>query len=64
VQFDALWVSTSKLSNTPKTIKASTSNGCERCYNIDINVLCAQNQHLNIKQVLVKSCDEAIGKEA
>jgi hypothetical protein len=30
VQFDALWASTSKPSSTPKTTKASTSNGCER----------------------------------
>jgi hypothetical protein len=63
VQFVALWASTSKPSSTPKTTKASTSNGCERCYNIDINALCAQSQYSNIEQVLVKSCVEAIGKE-
>jgi hypothetical protein len=63
VQFDALWVSTSKPSSTPKTTKASTSNGCERCYNIDIDALCTQSQHSNVEQVLVESCDEAIGKE-
>jgi hypothetical protein len=55
--------STSKHSNTPKTTKASTSNGCKRCYNIDIDVVCAQSQHANVEQVLVESCDEAIGKE-
>jgi hypothetical protein len=63
VQFDALLASTSKHSNTPKTTKASTSNGCKRCYNIDIDVVCAQSQHANVEQVLVESCDEAIGKE-
>jgi predicted nucleic acid-binding Zn-ribbon protein len=63
VQFDALWTSTSKPSSIPETIKASTSNGCERCYNIDIDALCAQSQHSNIEQVLVESCDEAICKE-
>ncbi len=63
VQFDALWASTSKPSCTPETTKASTSNGCERCYNVDIDALCAQSQHSNIEQVLVESCDEAIGKE-
>jgi hypothetical protein len=63
VQFDALWESTLKPSSTPKTIKASISNGCERCYNIDIDALCAQSQHSNVEQVLVESCDEAIGKE-
>jgi hypothetical protein len=57
VQFDALW------SSTPETTKASTSNGCERYYNVDINALCAQSQHCNVEQVLVESCDEAIGKE-
>jgi hypothetical protein len=63
VQFDALWASTSKPSCTPETTKASTSNGCERCYNVGINALCAQSQHSNIEEVLVESCDEAIGKE-
>jgi hypothetical protein len=57
VQFNALWTS------TPKTTKASTSNGCERCYNIDINALCTQSQHSNVEKVLIESCDEAIGKE-
>jgi hypothetical protein len=63
VQVDAIWASTSKPSSTFKTIKASTSNGCERCYNVDINNLCAKSQHSNIEQVLVEFCDEAIGKE-
>jgi hypothetical protein len=61
VQFDVLWASTLKPSRTPKTIKVSTSNGCKRCYNVDINVLYSQNQHSNVEQVLVESCDEAIG---
>jgi hypothetical protein len=63
VQFDALWISTSKPSSTPKTTEASTSNGCERCYNIDIDALCAQSQHYNIEQVIVESCNDAIDKE-
>jgi hypothetical protein len=63
VQFDALWASTLKPSCTPETTKTSTSNGCERCYNVDINTLCAHSQHSNIEQVLVESCDEAIGKK-
>jgi hypothetical protein len=63
VQFDALWVSTSKSSSTPKTTKTSSSNSCVRCYNVDIDALCAQSQHVNAEQVLVQSCDEAIGKE-
>jgi hypothetical protein len=50
-------------SSTPKTTKASTSNGCERWYNVDIDALCAQSQHSNVEQVIVESCDEAIGKE-
>jgi hypothetical protein len=37
--------------------------GCERCYNIDIDALCAQSQHSNVEQVLLESCDEDIGKE-
>jgi hypothetical protein len=44
VQFDALWISTSKPSSTLETTKASTSNGCERCYNVDIDALYAQIQ--------------------
>jgi hypothetical protein len=54
--------STPKPSSTPKTTKASTTNGCERCYNIDIDALCAKSQHSNVEQVVVESCDEAIGK--
>jgi hypothetical protein len=41
VQFNALWASTSKPSRTPETTKASPSNSCPRCYNIDIDALCA-----------------------
>jgi hypothetical protein len=63
VQFDALWSRTPKSSSTPETTKVSTSKGCERCYNIDINALCSQSQHSNVEQVVVESCDEAIGKE-
>jgi hypothetical protein len=63
VQFDSLCASTSKPSSIPKTTKASTSNSCERCYNVDANVLCVQSQYSNVEQVLVESCDEAIGKE-
>jgi hypothetical protein len=63
VQFDALWSSTSNTSSDPEALKASTSKRCKRCYNLDINALCAQSQHSNIEQVLVESCDEAIDKE-
>jgi hypothetical protein len=63
VQFIALWLSTSNTSSDPKAPKASTSKGCERCYNLVINALCAQSQHTNVEQVLVESCDGAIGKE-
>jgi hypothetical protein len=41
----------------------STRNDCDRCYNVDINALCAQGQHSNVEQVLVEYYDEAIGKE-
>jgi hypothetical protein len=44
-------------------MKTSTSKGSKRCYNIDINALCAQSQYSNVEHVLVESCDEAIGKE-
>jgi hypothetical protein len=60
VQFDTLWSSTSNTSSDPEDPKASTSKGC---YNLDINALCAQSQHSNIKQVLIEYCDEAICKE-
>jgi hypothetical protein len=62
-QFDALWSSTSKTSSDPKATKASTSKGCERCYNLDVNALCDKSQPSKVKQVLVESFDEAIGKE-
>jgi hypothetical protein len=50
--------SSSKTSSDPKAPQASTSKGCERCYNIDINVPCS-----NIEKVLVETCNEAIGQE-
>jgi hypothetical protein len=63
VQFDVLW---SSFSSTPSSdldrAKASTSNGCDRCYNVNINAICAQGQHSNVEQVLIESCDEAISK--
>jgi chromosome segregation ATPase len=40
VQFDTLWSSTSKTLSDFKAPKASTSKGCEGCYNVDINTLC------------------------
>jgi hypothetical protein len=63
VQFNALWLSTSKLSSDPEAPKASTSRGYERCYNLDINAFCDQSQPSKVEQVLVETCDEAIGKE-
>jgi predicted nucleic acid-binding Zn-ribbon protein len=39
LNYDTLWKSTSTLS---KDSKASTSEGCEKCYNVDINA-CASN---------------------
>jgi hypothetical protein len=63
VQFDTLWSSTSKTSSDPEAPKASTSRCCERCYNIDRNTLCDQGQPPKVEQVLVESCDKAIGKE-
>jgi hypothetical protein len=63
VKFDALWASTPKSSSTLETTKASTSNGCKRYYNVDIDALYAKSQQQNIKQNVVESCDEAIDKE-
>jgi flagellar biosynthesis chaperone FliJ len=64
VQFNALWSSSSSNpSSDLDRAKASTSNGCDRCYNIDINALCAQVQHSNVEQIFVESCDKAIDKE-
>jgi hypothetical protein len=63
VQFDALWSSTSKTSSHLEAPKASTGKGCEICYNLDLNALCVKSQPSKVEQVLVGSCDEAIGKE-
>jgi hypothetical protein len=63
VQFDALWSRTSKTSSDLKAPKASTSKGCERCYNLDLNDFCDKSQPSKVEQVLVESCDEAIGKK-
>jgi cell division protein FtsB len=58
VQLDALWSSSSKTSSDPKAPQTSTSKGCERSYNIDINA-----PRTNVEKVLVETCDEAIGQE-
>jgi hypothetical protein len=58
VQFDALWSSSSKTSSDPKAPQASTSKGCKRCYNIDINSPCC-----NVEKVLVETCDETIDQK-
>jgi hypothetical protein len=63
VQFYALWSSTSKTSSDPEAPKASTSKCCEICYNIDLNAFCDKSQPSKVEQVLVESCDAAIGKE-
>jgi hypothetical protein len=52
-----------KTSSDHEAPKASTSKGYERCYNIDPNALFDQSQPSKEEQVLVESCDEAIGKE-
>jgi hypothetical protein len=58
VQFDTLWSSSSKISSDPEPPQASTSKGCKRCYNIDINAPCS-----NIEKVLVEIYDETIAQE-
>jgi hypothetical protein len=58
VQFDALWSSSFKISSDPKAPQASTSKGCKRCYNTDINAPCT-----NVEKVLMETCDEAIDQE-
>jgi hypothetical protein len=64
VQFDVLWSSTSStLSSDPDRAKGSTSNGCERCYNIDVNALFANGEQSNIEQICVESCDKGICQE-
>jgi chromosome segregation ATPase len=42
VQFNTLWESSSKTRETSNSSSPSTSNGCARCYNIDIQT-CATN---------------------
>jgi hypothetical protein len=58
VQFDARWSSISKTSSNLEASQASTSKGCETCYNLDVNA-----SYSNVKKVLAKTCDVAIGKE-
>jgi hypothetical protein len=58
VQFDALWSSSSQTSSDLKALQASTSKGCERCYNTGINA-----PYSNVEKVIVETCDDAIGQE-
>jgi hypothetical protein len=52
VQFDTLWPSTSNKSSDPEAHKASRRKGCERCYNLDIDALCAQANILTLSKCL------------
>jgi hypothetical protein len=58
-----LFGQTPQTSSNPETMKASTSKGCERCYNLDLNDFCDKSPPSKVEQVLVESCDEEIGKE-
>jgi hypothetical protein len=58
VQFGAAWSSSSKTSSDPKALHDSTSKGCKRCCNIDINAPCS-----NVEKMFVETCEEAIGQE-
>jgi hypothetical protein len=49
LQFDALWSNNSKKSSDPEAPQASTSKGCKRCYNLNLDALCAQSQHSNVE---------------
>ena len=47
VQFNTLWESTSMTRETSNSSSPSTSNGCARCYNIDIQTCAINHVEMN-----------------
>ncbi|KAG2642404.1 hypothetical protein PVAP13_2KG274344 [Panicum virgatum] len=47
VQFNTLWESTSKTKETSNSSSPSTSNGCARCFNIDIQTSATNHVEMN-----------------
>ncbi|KAG2534678.1 hypothetical protein PVAP13_9NG075775 [Panicum virgatum] len=64
VQFNTLWESTSKTRETSNSSSSSTSNGCVRCYNIDIQTCATNHVEINAMKKEISRLTHLLQEEA
>ncbi|KAG2582913.1 hypothetical protein PVAP13_6KG157806 [Panicum virgatum] len=64
VQFSTLWESASKTIETSNSSSPSTSNGCARCYNIDIQTCATNHVEMNAMKKEITRLTQLLQEEA
>ena len=64
VQFNTLWESTSKTREISNSSSPSTSNGCARCYNIDIQTCATNHVEMNAMKKEITRLTQLLQEEA
>ncbi|KAG2611580.1 hypothetical protein PVAP13_4KG116605 [Panicum virgatum] len=64
VQFNTIWESTSKTRETSNSSSPSTSNGCARCYNIDIQTCATNHVEMNAMKKEISRLTHLLQEEA
>ncbi|KAG2594639.1 hypothetical protein PVAP13_5KG003724 [Panicum virgatum] len=64
VQFNTLWESTSKTREISNSSSPSTSNGCARCYNIDIQTCATNHVEMNAMKKETTRLTQLLQEEA
>ena len=64
VQFNTLWESASKTRETSDSSSPSTSNGCARCYNIDIQTCATNHVEMNAMKKEISRLTHLLQEEA
>ena len=61
-QYNLLWESTSHSSNAKDTTSPSTSQGCGKCYNLDLNAYSTNLANMKAMRKKIARLNEIIGK--
>ncbi|KAG2583827.1 hypothetical protein PVAP13_6KG246706 [Panicum virgatum] len=64
VQFNTLWESTSKTRETSNSSSPSISNGCARCYNIDVQTCATNHVEMNAMKKEISKLTHLLQEEA
>ena len=64
VQFNTLWESTSKTKGTSNSSSPSTSQGCARCFNIDIQTCATNHVEMNAMKKEISRLTHLLQEEA